>query len=211
MTQTLSPEAVSDSRMMVHYWRASPDGRLVFGRGGGGIGLAGRFDFDSSPRRAAEVEADMRRLVPAAAGVPVTHDWGGAVDRSHDGLPFFGSLRARARVVYGAGFSGNGVAPSLLAGRVLASMALGRDDEWSGCGLARGVPGRFPPEPIRFLGGSLVKDAVARKEAREDRGRAVDPVTRRLAALAPSGFFKAGREHPPSQVRSTTSEGRGDA
>jgi glycine/D-amino acid oxidase-like deaminating enzyme len=211
MPQTLSSEAISDSRMMVHYWRASSDGRVVFGRGGGGIGLAGRFDFDSSPRRAAEVEADMRRLVPAAAGVPVTHAWGGAVDRSLDGLPFFGSLRARARVVYGAGFSGNGVAPSLLAGRVLASMALGRDDEWSGCGLARGIPGRFPPEPIRFLGGSLVKGAVAHKETREDRGRTVDPVTRRVAALAPSGFFKAGREQPAPAVRSAPSEGRGDA
>jgi glycine/D-amino acid oxidase-like deaminating enzyme len=204
-------EAISNSRMMVNYYRADAGGRVVFGRGGGGIGLAGRFDFDSAPARAAEVEADMRRLVPAAAGVPVTHAWGGAVDRSHDGLPFFGSLRARARVVYGAGFSGNGVAPSLVAGRVLASMALGRDDEWASCGLARGVPARFPPEPIRFLGGSLVKGAVAHKEAREDRERGVDPFTRRLAGLAPSGFFKAGREQPASEVRSDASEGRGDA
>jgi glycine/D-amino acid oxidase-like deaminating enzyme len=191
-------EAISDSRMMVHYFRTSGDGRVVFGRGGGGIGLGGRFAFDSSPRRAAEVEADMRRLVPAAAGVPVTHAWGGAVDRSRDGLPFFGTLRARVKLSYGAGFSGNGVAPSLVAGRILASLALGSDDEWSRCGLVGADPGRFPPEPIRFLGGSLVKDAVARKEGREDRGKRVDPVTRRLAALAPSGFFKAGGEHVPS-------------
>jgi hypothetical protein len=154
----------------------------------------------------------MRRIVPATVGVPVTHAWGGAVDRSHDGLPFFGSLRARARVVYGAGFSGNGVAPSLIGGRILASMALGLEDEWSGCGLARGIPAaRFPPEPIRFLGGSLVKGAVTRKEVREDRDQTVDPLTRRLAALAPSGFFKAAREHPASEVRSNPSEGEVDA
>jgi glycine/D-amino acid oxidase-like deaminating enzyme len=178
---------------MVHYYRTTRDRRVAFGRGGGALAFNGRFSFDAPGARAAELEADLRRLVPASAGVPVTHTWGGAVDRSEDGLPFFGSLRGGARIHYGAGFSGNGVAPALTAGRVLASLALERDDEWSGCGLARGVPGKFPPEPIRFVGGSLVKAAVARKERREDRGDAVDPVTRRLAALAPSGFFRVSQ------------------
>ena len=189
-------EAISDSRLMVHYYRTTREGRVAFGRGGGALAFGGRFAFDSPGARAAEVEADMRRLVPASAGVPVTHAWGGAVDRSEDGLPFFGSLRGRAPIHYGAGFSGNGVAPALTAGRVLASLALGRDDEWSGCGLVGGVPGRFPPEPVRFLGGSLVKAAVARKERREDRGAGVDPLTRRLAGLAPSGFFRASGGAP---------------
>ena len=184
-------EAVSDSRMMVHYYRASRDGRVVFGRGGGGIGFAGRFSFDHAPRRAAAVEAEMRRLVPATASVPVTHAWGGAVDRTVDGLPFFGALTAGARVVYGAGFSGNGVAPSLIAGRVLASLALGRDDEWSRCGLVGPAPGRFPPEPVRFAGGTLVRAAVARKEGRENRGLHVGILTRALASLAPAGFLKS--------------------
>jgi glycine/D-amino acid oxidase-like deaminating enzyme len=187
-------EAISNSRLMVHYYRTTTDGRVAFGRGGGGIGFRGHFAFDRAPRRAAEVEADLRRLVPAADGIPVTDTWGGAVDRSEDGLPFFGSLRGRTPIHYGAGYSGNGVAPSLVGGRVLASMALGRDDEWAGCGLVRGVPGRFPPEPVRFLGGSLVKGAVAHKERREDREKGVDPVTRGLARLAPSGFFKISQD-----------------
>lgn len=103
-----------------------------------------------------------------------------------------GKLAAGRPIHYGAGFSGNGVVPSLLAGRILASLALGRDDEWSQCGLARGVPGRFPAEPVRSLGGALVRRAVGRKERLEDTGRGVDAITARLAALAPSGFFKAG-------------------
>ena len=55
------------------------------------------------------------------------------------------------------------------------------------------MPLRFPPEPVRFLGGLVVRDAVRRKEKREDRGLGVDPVTRRLAALAPAGFFRVKR------------------
>ena len=27
--------AISDSRLMVHYYRATPDGRIAFGKGGG--------------------------------------------------------------------------------------------------------------------------------------------------------------------------------
>jgi glycine/D-amino acid oxidase-like deaminating enzyme len=179
----------SDSRMMVRYWRASPDGRVVLGRGGGALAYGAGFDFDDPPaRRTAAVAEELPRLVPAARGVPVEYAWGGAVDRSVDGLPFFGLLPGRARVVYGAGFSGNGVGPCVIGGRVMASLALGRDDEWSSCGLARGVPeGRFPPEPIRYLGGQLVRRAVGRKERIEHSGGRADPLTRGLASLVPKG------------------------
>jgi hypothetical protein len=34
---------------------------------------------------------------------------------------------------------------------------------------------------------------VKRKESREDDGRSVDSVTRRVAALAPQGFFRVKR------------------
>ncbi|MDP9400890.1 MAG: hypothetical protein M3P39_08115 [Actinomycetota bacterium] len=112
------------------------------------------------------------------------------MDRSSDGVPFCGRLPGRARVLYGVGFSGNGVAPALLVGRVLAAAALGHEDEWSQLGLLGEVPGRFPPEPVRYAGGRLVRAAVRRKEEREDDGLPVGVGTRRLAALAPSGFFK---------------------
>jgi hypothetical protein len=70
----------------------------------------------------------------------------------------------------------------------MASLALRRDDEWSGCALARGVPdGRFPPEPIRYLGGQLVRRAVGRKERIETGGARPGPLTRGLASLAPKG------------------------
>ncbi len=181
-------EAISDSRLMVRYWRTTADGRVVLGRGGSALAYGARFDFHDPGGRAAAVASELRQIVPAVGAAAITHTWGGAVDRSVDGLPFFGSLPSRARVVYGAGFSGNGVAPSLIGGRVLASLALGRDDEWSGCGLARGVPGgRFPPEPVRWAGGQLVRRAVARKERVETAGGRAGWLARGLAGLAPKG------------------------
>jgi len=189
-------EAVSNCRLMVHYYRTTTDGRIAFGQGGHRHVYNGRVDDEyfgysaSAERRLCE---DLVRLVPYAQGVDVTHAWGGPIDRTADGAPVFGRLPGRVPVVYGAGYSGNGVAPSLTAGKILASSALGRDDEWSGSGLNRGVAGRFPPEPIRYLGGFVVRAAVKRKESREDDGRSVDPLTRRIAGLAPQGFFRVVR------------------
>jgi putative aminophosphonate oxidoreductase len=188
-------EAISNSRLMVHYYRTTQDGRVAFGRGGGRLAFASRVNsnFDFNGRQTRELSGEIRELIPAAGGVDITSAWGGPIDRTADGLPFSGRLPGRARIVYATGYSGNGVAPSLTFAKILASSALGRDDEWSGSALNRGVPGRFPPEPIRFVGGLVVRDAVRRKEKREDRGRGVDPVTRALAGLAPQGFFRVKR------------------
>jgi putative aminophosphonate oxidoreductase len=189
-------ECVSNSRLMVHYYRTTRDGRVAFGRGGGRIAYGARVNehFDYNGRQTRELQEELPQLVPAAAGVPITHAWGGPIDRSRDGLPIFGSLPGRKRIVYATGFSGNGVAPSLTAGKILASSALRRDDEWSRSEINGGIPARFPPEPIRFVGGLVVRAAVRRKERREDDGKRVDPLTRRIAALAPSGFFRVKRQ-----------------
>jgi len=189
-------EAVSNCRLMVHYYRTTTDGRIACGQGGHRHVYNGRVDdeyFGYSASAERRLREDLVRLVPYAQGVDVTHAWGGPIDRTADGAPVFGRLPGRVPVVYGAGYSGNGVAPSLTAGKILASSALGRDDEWSGSGLNRGVAGRFPPEPIRYLGGFVVRAAVKRKESREDDGRSVDPLTRRIAGLAAQGFFRVGR------------------
>lgn len=188
-------EAISNSRLMVHYYRTTKDGRVAFGRGGGRLAYGGRVNsnFDYSGGQTEELKAELVRLVPAAEGVPVTNAWGGPIDRTTDGLPFAGRLPGRVPIVYGTGYSGNGVAPSLTFAKILASSALGLADEWSGAGLNRGVPARFPPEPVRFLGGLVVRAAVRRKEGREDRGFTCDPVTGAIAGLAPQGFFRVKR------------------
>jgi putative aminophosphonate oxidoreductase len=188
-------EAISNCRLMVHYYRTTKDGRVAFGRGGGRLAFGGRVNsnFDYSGGQTEELKADLVRLVPAAEGVPVTNAWGGPIDRTTDGLPFAGRLPGRVPIVYGTGYSGNGVAPSLTFAKILASSALGLADEWSGAGLNQGVPSRFPPEPVRFLGGLVVREAVRRKEGREDRGLTCDPVTGAVAGLAPQGFFRVKR------------------
>ncbi|MER3412067.1 MAG: hypothetical protein C4305_07110, partial [Thermoleophilia bacterium] len=186
---------ISDSRMLVNYYRTTLDGRIVFGKGGGALAFAGRVGtaFDGPSPRAAEVAASLRSIYPHLSDLPVVASWTGPIDRSLTGLPFFGRLRRRPDIVYGLGYSGNGVGPTLLGGRILASLVLGHEDELSSSPLAAGPPGRFPPEPVRYLGGRLVRKAVALKEDAEDAGRRPSPLVARLADLAPAGLVPTKR------------------
>ena len=181
--------AISDSRLMVHYYRATPDGRIAFGKGGGRLALGARIG--DSLQGTSPVEADlaarMRATYASTAAVGVDCSWAGPIDRTIDGMPFFTTVDHDGLMV-GAGFSGNGVGPSVLGGRILASMALGRDDGHSRCGLVRRPPRGMPPEPFRFLGGTIVRGAVARKERAEDAGRKPSALDVGLSRLAPKGL-----------------------
>ena len=189
-------ECISDSKLRVHYHRTTRDGRIAIGRGGGALAFAGRFGdtFHESKARCDRVVESLHAFYPDFARVPVTHAWAGPIDRTTTGVPFFGRLRRNENVVYGIGFSGNGVGPCVVGGRILASLALRDGERWSSTRLSAGPPGVFPPEPIRFAGGIAVREAVRRKEALEDQGRRPGPLVRSVAGLAPAGLFKPGKK-----------------
>jgi glycine/D-amino acid oxidase-like deaminating enzyme len=183
-------EAITDSQMMVCYYRTTSEGRIAFGKGGWGIAYDAHIgpDFDRNANRARLVEADFRRYYPMLQDVPIERDWSGPIDRTMDGLPLLGRLGGADHVFYGIGWSGNGVGPSYVGGRILASLALGRRDEWSQCALVDRQMRRFPPEPIRFLGGQVVRAAVISKERDEAVGRQPSALAVALAKLAPAGL-----------------------
>jgi len=183
-------EAVSDSQLMVHYYRTTRDGRIAFGKGGWGIALAGRIGagFDRDARRAADVTENFHRIYPQLRDVAITHDWSGPIDRPADGLPLIGRLGGREHLLYGVGWSGNGVAPSLVGARILASLALGRRDEWSTSPLVDRRGAHLPPEPVRYVGAHIVRSAVVRKERADAAGRRPRRIDTLLAGLAPGAF-----------------------
>ena len=101
---------------------------------------------------------------------------------SADHLPFFGTVPG-TRVHYGLGYSGHGVGPSWLGGQILASLAVERDDEWTALPLAtRKVPS-LPPEPLKRLGGGLVRAAIMACEEAEEEGRRGSVLARAAATL----------------------------
>jgi glycine/D-amino acid oxidase-like deaminating enzyme len=181
--------AISDSRRLVHYYRTTRDGRIVFGKGGGRVSFRGRFDAAwGSSTRTADVRAHLARIYPDAAGIGLAGSWAGAVDYSCDGLPFIGHLGDDPKISFAAGFSGNGVGPAHLAARVLASLATGSVDEWAASPLIRTPRTYLPPEPIRYLGGHMVRKALERKESAEDRESKPSRAVAFVAGLDPTSF-----------------------
>jgi len=176
--------AVVDARMFIHYFRTTNDGRMLMGSGTGPIGFGGRVDsrFSQDAASAARAERGLRRLLPGLAGARVERSWGGPIDVSADHLPFFGTVPG-TRIHYGLGYSGHGVGPSWLGGQILASLAVGRDDEWTQLPLARRRVPALPPEPLKRLGGGVVRAAIIASEEADERGERPSLVARAGAAI----------------------------
>ncbi len=175
-------ENIHDCRTLLHYFRTTKDGRIALGWGGGRMGLGGRHRerLDVDPDATAHAEATLRRFFPQLGNRRVTHAWGGPIDVSPTHLPIFGS---RGRIHHGFGFTGNGVGPTYLGGEILARLALDRRDEITGLALVEPDRKLFPPEPFRYVGGTVIREALVRRDAAVDAGRTADPLTRFVASL----------------------------
>jgi hypothetical protein len=97
-------------------------------------------------------------------------------------LPSFGTLGGGS-LAFGVGYTGGGVAPTHLGGKILSALTLGIEDEHTSLPLVGMEPMRFPPEPLLSLGASITQRAIVRKDDAEDRGGRADPVTEFLARM----------------------------
>lgn len=165
--------SVLDSRTFVYYYRTTLDGRMMLGKGGNTFSWRGRIApvFDQRSPYEGELTQALRSYFPALGHVPITASWNGPSDRSVTGFPFFGKLNGAAHIYYGFGYSGNGVGPTYIGGQILSSMLLGLDNVWTRSPLTHGPLGYFPPEPFRYVGSIMVRNAIRRKECAEDDNR----------------------------------------
>ena len=190
---------ISHGRALVHYYRTTLDGRIVFGKGG----MGGQFCYGGNIGAEVEGQSKIAKLVtqcfrttyPVLADIETVSSWRGPIDRSESGLPLFWHLGPNRNVNYAVGFSGNGVGPSYLAGRVLASMSLDYNDEWSNCPLVRPPTRDFPPEPFRYVGSKLLRHALIKADKADDTDKPTPWFSRMMARFAPAGVspFKVNK------------------
>jgi glycine/D-amino acid oxidase-like deaminating enzyme len=178
-------EALRDLRSSIHYLRTTPDGRIAFGLGGLQRGLARGVSpsmaYDEAfVRKTAE---DLVQMFPTFDDVPIAAGWGGPINVSGLTMPFFGTTGAFANVHHGLGYTGNGVGPSHLGGKILAALATDADDELTALPVVTREPKRFPPEPVRSPGMLVANAAIWRKDDLEDAGGRPDPLTRLVATM----------------------------
>lgn len=182
--------SVLDSRIFVHYYRDTPDGRLMLGKGGNQFSFNNQVNamFNKPTRYQELLRKSFDKLFPRLKGAEFAYSWTGGSDRSATGFPFFGELDNQSNIFYGFGYSGNGVAQTRMGGKILSSLVLGIENEWTKSGLAKGPLGHFPPEPFRWTGAMMVRNAVRRKEEAEDNEQTPFIWDKWLAKLAgPAG------------------------
>ncbi len=186
-------ECITDARHMLHYFRTTDDGRIAFGWGGGrmvyGARLCGHAEVDAGV--AAEVATHLTRFFPQLEGRRIVHAWGGPIDVSPNHTPMIGTLDGRVHYVFG--YTGNGVGPSRMVGHILASLALDRRDDYSRLAIVEHTEIKVPAEPFRYIGGTVIRDALLRKERAEELDLEPSRLSRFLSGIPEMVGVQIGR------------------
>ncbi len=107
---------VTDSRKVVYYYRASPDGRRVLF--GGRVSLK-----ETDPRASAPLlRKELISLFPQISDVRVSHSWMGFVDFTFDSMPHVGKHDG---MYYAMGYCGSGIATATYLGMKAGQKVLG--------------------------------------------------------------------------------------
>lgn len=159
VTEPLSPEqldligwdnryAMEDGGNEFHYYRLTPDDRILWG--GFGAVYGGRVNpaIEDRDARFQILAHNFFINFPQLEGIRFTHRWAGAIDTCSRFSVFFGSA-FNGRLRYAAGYTGLGVGASRFGGRVALDLLDGRENEAMGLALVRKRPMPFPPEPLR--------------------------------------------------------------
>ena len=112
--------AVYDTRFAFDYYRPLADSRILWG---GRIAIRERSSADV----ARLLCGDMLKVYPQLAGTKVDYAWSGMMSYGRHKMPQLGRLPEG--IWYGMGFGGHGVAPTTLAGEVLAAAIMGEGSD----------------------------------------------------------------------------------
>jgi glycine/D-amino acid oxidase-like deaminating enzyme len=120
LVRELSPRnrMIYDSRHFLHYYRLTPDNRMLFG------GRAAFFpESESTVRQSAELlRRGMIQVYPQLRDTNVEFVWGGTLDFAFDVMPHAGAIED---MHFAVGFAGHGVAAATWMGAKLAGVICG--------------------------------------------------------------------------------------
>jgi glycine/D-amino acid oxidase-like deaminating enzyme len=165
-------ESVASNRLTVDYLTRTADGRILFG-GRGAPYVFGSKIADEQDLHAPTHGKIQRALVewfPSLKGIQFTHNWGGPVAVPRDWMP---SVRfdpaTRTGVI--CGYTGQGVATSNLAGRLMAGLISGRATGLESLPLAQRQSPNWELEPLRWLVVRYMQTALQRIDENLEEGR----------------------------------------
>jgi glycine/D-amino acid oxidase-like deaminating enzyme len=146
----------SDDLDRIAYAAHTREGRVVFGGGSNasyGYRYGGRTTWEGAADTGfAAVEDRLRRYLPRAANVRVTHRWTGTLAVTLSRVCTMGVRGEHQNVYFALGYSGHGVTLANLAGRVLCDLYAGEHAPWKGLPFYQQRLLWIPPDPFRWMG-----------------------------------------------------------
>lgn len=160
-------EGLSSATHMVKYLTRTADGRVLFGGRGApyhfGSSIKDEYDRHEPTHRL--LQADVREWFPMLKDVKFTHTWGGPLGWPRDYVPTV-SYDKRDGLAAAYGYTGTGVGPSNLFGRILADLITRTDSEITHLPFVNRRGRNWEPEPLRFLGVRYVQRGFERLDRR---------------------------------------------
>ncbi len=143
---------IEDKRVMPHFHRPTPDGRILWGGRDAPIAPEGpnpRRDRDQ--RIFSRLEETLRWTLPQISDVRISNGWAGPVCATLNCFASVGFTGKSERICYALGYAGHGVGPSYLAAKIVRDMLLGADSDLLGLPMITKRPVPLPPGPLRPL------------------------------------------------------------
>jgi glycine/D-amino acid oxidase-like deaminating enzyme len=163
-------QGVADGGNQFHYYRLTADDRILWG----GYDAIYRFGSGVGPRhdhRRATYDllaSHFRATFPQLDDVRFERWWGGPIATTTRFTATFGEALG-GRLVYALGYTGLGVATTRFAGRVLTDRLLDPTSPLLELRFTSTQPFPFPPEPLRWVGVTMTRRAIARADRRDGR------------------------------------------
>ncbi|WP_328301077.1 FAD-binding oxidoreductase [Streptomyces sp. NBC_00435] len=158
-------QGLGDSANQFHYFRITPDRRILWGGYDAVYPYGGKLDaeYDHRPETYLKLAEHFFTCFPQLEGVRFSHAWGGAIDTCSRFSAFFGTAHA-GKVAYAAGFTGLGVGATRFGADVMLDLLAGERTERTELEMVRSKPMPFPPEPFAWTGITLTKWSLARAD-----------------------------------------------
>lgn len=158
-------QGVTDAGNQFHYYRRTPDDRILWGGYDAIYHFGGRIDPTLEQRDATHrlLAQHFFQTFPQLEGIRFTHRWAGVIDSTSRFTPVFGTAYG-GRLAYAVGYTGLGVGASRFGAQVALDLVYGRDTERTRLGIVRRKPVPFPPEPVRWPVVELTRRALARQD-----------------------------------------------
>ena len=179
---------ILDSNLFTHYCRTTPNGKIILGKGGNTFSFRNKVinSFDGPSTVEKYLKKSFKSFYPSLNNIKITQSWNGPSERTKTGFPFFGYHPKNQNISYAFGYSGNGVLTCYVGGEILSSMVLEEQNEWTKSNFCKGPLKMFPPEPFRWLGAMIIRNALRRKEKLQEQERKSWWIDNQLAKLAVS-------------------------